>query len=191
MTLALRFLAEVVVIGFDSEFLVVPLFLALVIYFFIRIFLLKNKSKSFVIIDLAFILYCFLVINSLYFPLEIYYNSNCVELKDIHFNLMPFVNTYKSLVATANSGLSLTSLIYIIGNLFVFVPLSLFLLLRFPERKYLNTLIIISISLFAEIFQLILIFITKDSHRIIDIDDLLLNFIGATTSWLILNKLFK
>lgn len=176
-------------IGFDSEFLVVPFVLSLLIYLCFRLFFRKRKCKEYFFVDITFILYCFLVINFLYFPLEIYYSSDyCFQLDKIHINLIPFINTFNIFVANTGKGLLVNSCIYIVGNLLIFVPLALFLRYRFPKNNRLNFIIILSISIFAEVFQLILILLTKNYHRVIDIDDLLLNVIGAVLTWLIFRK---
>lgn len=119
-------------IGFDSEFLVVPFVLGLIIYLSFRLFFQKGRRKEYLFIDIAFILYCFLVINFLYFPLEIYYSSgNGFQFDKIHINLTPFINTYYSFVANASNGSFVNSCIYTVGYLLIFVPLVLFLRYRF------------------------------------------------------------
>ena len=179
-------------IGFDSEFLVVPFILVIVVYFFVRIFIYKNIHNNIIIIilDIVFVLYCFLVINLLFFPFEIYYGNNIIKLQNIHINLIPFVNTYKTVIEAMNNGFTIDSVTYLFGNFFIFVPLSLYLILRFPKSNKRNFSILISVSLSAEILQLLLIFLTKNNHRVIDIDDLILNFSGAIISWLIVKNCF-
>ena len=171
-------------IGFDSEFLVVPFILVIIVYFIFRIFIYKNMHNN-IIIDIVFVVYCFLVINLLFFPLEIYHSNNIIKLQIIHINIIPFVNTYKTFIEAMNNGFILDSVTCLFGNFFTFVLLSLYLILRFPKSNKRNFSILISVSLSAEILQLLLIFLTKDNHRVIDIDDLILNFSGAIISWLI------
>lgn len=79
--------------------------------------------------------------------------------------------------------------IIVIGNLFLFIPLSAYLTWTKFEKHRQNLLIVAFTSGFAEIFQLIIIVIGRAPTRIIDSTDLILNCCGACISLLVFHKI--
>ena len=175
-------------IGFTSGLLLVPFIITIVLYLLLRRYKYKTKTYDMIFIDIVFIAYCFVVIALVYFPLEIHQET--ATWQQVRFNLVPLLNPIKSIEVALRVGSSIVpDIAYLIGNLLLFVPLSLYLMIRFPDRPKRNILLIVSISLGAEFVQLILVLLTGNLNRIINIDDLIMNFSGALLAWILAKKI--
>ncbi|MHB1454755.1 MAG: VanZ family protein [Saccharofermentanales bacterium] len=163
----------------DSEFVFIPFLITVIIYSLVRVFLYKNKTRRYLLIDLLFIIYLFLVFKSLYFPIVINFSRNPEAL--YHMNLIPFKSIFSSTVSFGSVAVTL-------GNLLLFVPLSIYLTLRFPRNPAFGFTITFFVSMTAELMQFLLMLVTKSNNRVIDIDDLMLNLLGSVIAWIIINK---
>ena len=88
-----------------------------------------------------------------------------------------------------SSNIILHIISYMIGNFLLFVPLAFYLLVRFPRKSKKRLVLLIAISMCAEIVQLLLVLVTGNVSRVIDITDLILNVCGCLFSWHIFVKL--
>jgi len=167
----------------ESEILIVPLILHISIYICKRVFFTKEKTLTRILVDMAFIAYIYSVIGLLYFPLEI--GSSSAVSPSLHFNFIPFAGTLKLLSDSLQLGILAESALPIIGNLLLFVPLPIFLAIRYPEKIRRNTIISFSVSLNAELIQLILA-LSGLISRVIDIDDVIFNVLGMSVAWLLI-----
>ena len=104
---------------------------------------------------------------------------------DHHQNYIPF-QTIKSLLYFLKHHIYLEyAWMNLLGNLFLFFPFALFAKLLFPSFKS------IFILLFATFFSLLIEFIQIPMQRISDIDDVILNVIGAGLALIIASFIQK
>ena len=104
---------------------------------------------------------------------------------DHHQNYIPF-QTIKSLLYLLKHHIYLEyAWMNLLGNLFLFFPFALFAKLLFPSFKS------IFILLFATFFSLLIEFIQIPMQRISDIDDVILNVIGAGLALIIASFIQK
>lgn len=131
-----------------------------------RIFYLRNNSKKLVIyeelLSLAFLVYIFLLF-------ELVTNT---ELGGRGVNIIPFTEIFRYKIGS--------DLFYhnVIGNIVIFIPFGFFIS-RYINAKKLSSIVLISFisSLTIEIVQL-------QIGRAMDIDDILLNVVGAIIGFL-------
>jgi len=150
--------------------------------------ILRKRNRLRVGFDVAFIAYCAYVIAILYFPFAV--NSDePFTMSSIIINWIPFKGVYEYFVRD-NSLRGLGEVVYnVIGNLFLFTPLSAyFTCTRFGKHKQ-NLWIAVCISGGAEILQLLVIVLSKVQMRTIDITDMILNCCGGFLSLLIFRKI--
>ncbi len=168
-------------IGIDTGALIIPFMITLIIYWAARFFSGGTSRRRFFLLDIVFIAYVHLVIGLLYFPLEI--DVKPIRDLNFHLNLIPLRSIQTAVKDAISSGSYRHMIQNVLGNLMLFVPLSLYLAVRFPQRVRKCLIMIVLIATGAEIFQFLLIILTRSDHRVIDIDDLMLNVIGGIVSW--------
>ncbi len=171
-------------IEFDPIFLVFPFAAVLVIFLIVIIVRNTQRVWRHILLDLFLIPYIFFVISLLYFPLIVVLNREAAIAP--RMNLIPFISIFNDLAIAQSNRDILRVLFMVTGNLLIFAPLPVYMILRFPNdrRRSFWTVLIISVS--AEILQLVLVFVSYDNSRIFDIDDLILNVIGGLSSWFLI-----
>ena len=114
--------------GISSGNLAFPLIITFIIYC-IKIYKHpKEFPKNIIFIDSIFIIYCYLLIGRIYFPIEIYHSVD--NQFNVQFNTIPFSYIIE-LIANNFSADMLISIIHnVLGNFFAFVPLGLYLAFR-------------------------------------------------------------
>lgn len=140
----------------------------------------RNKRKFFCLKEffvVMFQVYLALLISVTLFPLRI---------SDIKVNLLvnfiPIVNSVKDLMMTINSmGFFMVKfwIINILGNIILFAPLSFIMPVISKRFRSLKSVVILCFctSLFIEFLQFLSLFI--GNLRSVDIDDVILNTLGA------------
>ena len=165
--------------AFYAEFLLFPFIFTIVVYLCVRILAYKNRTLQYLLIDILFILYVFIAINLLYFPLYIDFNNTAIV--SFHMNLIPFKNIIDS------KG-SFGTFSYTIGNMLLFVPLAFYQSVRFSQKPKRGLIILIIASVSGELLQILLMYITRTNYRVFDIDDLILNTLGSIIAWFVIKK---
>lgn len=157
----------------------------------------KNKSsfsiKREVVLNLFF-LYILCVISVTLFPLLINFNRKFYR---VSVNLVPVVGTVKNIL-NVNKETSMKNFMIkfwfknIIGNLVMLVPLSLALPLLWERFRSLRKtiLFVFFVSFSIETLQLLSSFI-GNVGRAFDVDDIILNTLGAFIGYGVYNKFFK
>jgi glycopeptide antibiotics resistance protein len=169
-----------------GEILFIPLLLVFALVIGKHIKNIKSeKAMKALIMNLSFVIYILGAINILYFPVIINYGEPIT--RSASFVIIPILPILESFSNISDNQL-FVNIIYLTANFLLFFPLSLYLTLRRPSEFRKNLIVVISISASAEILQLFIILITRYYNRIIDINDLMLNAIGAALSLYILNK---
>jgi len=172
----------------ESEILIVPLILHFGFCICKSAFFTKDKTLTRLPVDMAFIAYFYAVIGLLYFPLE--FGSQSTFTPSLRFNFIPFVGTIKSLSDSLQMGILAETALPVIGNFLMFVPLPIYLAIRNPQMIRRNTIISFSVSLSAEVVQYFLVLIGM-IYRVIDIDDLIFNFLGMCVAWLLIRRRYR
>ena len=187
-------------VDLNINFRLVILFLICILIYISGFILNKklNYDKKILKINLIiyFLIYTFLVFSLTLFD-EIYNRQGLVLVnwnKDLlksylntSFNIVPFRTIKLFIEGYINGYVNFKNFcINILGNLFAFMPCALFIPILFKKvNKYYKFLIILVISVvLIEILQ----FITMSGSC--DIDDLILNIVGATIAYYILKIKF-
>ena len=113
--------------------------------------------------------------------------------KEASINLIPVVNTVNDLRETFSRNENIRTehtLQNLFGNIILFIPLGIFLpVLSYRYRSLMNVVIVAFISS-ASIETMQFLERQFEIYRFVDIDDVILNTLGATLGFLIINKLF-
>jgi len=166
--------------GVSAGILVFPLLITL-IYYNIRIHNNKIKTpKNIILIDVIFIIYCYLLIGQLYFPIEIYYSGE--NIFRIKYNLTTFAYVFELIGGELSAGALVSILSTVLGNFFAFFPLGLYLSFR-SNRKCRDLVFLLVAGIGAEVIQVVLVLITRNADRIADIDDIILNLSGGLIAY--------
>lgn len=160
-------------------------FIIIYIPFFISL-IKKNKSLKYHIIFLAFYIYIIIVIDKVFLPIPI--DKISIEGLRLTSSNIPIINIVptKSIIDIIKFTGILS--IQIVGNIVLFIPLG-FLLPCICNRisstiKVLKISSMISLSI--ELLQLLGSLIYKATYRFADIDDIILNTLGALIGFIIL-----
>ena len=178
----------------------------ILLYFIIFIpylFISKKKRNSWVdyhvVLTSLFIFYVMSVAYFVFLPIDIIgegdriFQSNHLVGRDyltimevLNINLIPF-RSIVSTIRTTPSELWLFILRGVGGNFLLLLPLPIFLCLYVTDRISIKKIFFISISttILIEISQLAINFMTRWPNRIVDIDDVILNTMGAIVGYLI------
>ncbi|WP_279390586.1 VanZ family protein [Listeria ivanovii] len=77
-------------------------------------------------------------------------------------------------------------MIQFFGNLFLLVPLAVYMNLNRSISISNNLMLVLCISLFIEVIQGILNLVTQYPNNVSDIDDIILNIVGYTCTLLVM-----
>lgn len=160
-----------------------------------------NKKNIIKLIFAAYIITIFIVTQlPIHKPLHIDYVNLIREIlrlrafEHIMYNLMPFGNIDLLIQALQYSGNFVQTLIIIIDyfkgficNTILFVPLGFLLPAIKSKYQHLSKLLIFSLalSIIIELLQLVQQLLGLTSWRVVDIEDVIANVIGATLGFLV------
>ena len=143
---------------------------------------MKRPFKTFIYI--SFFVYVLLMISILFFRNRYADGLSISEYMARFSNFVPF-KTIKMYITCFFDGKINRSIVYrnILGNLILFMPLGVFLYINFPKMKNMlaNLSVVFVCIAITEIVQLLF------KIGSIDIDDIILNMIGAFLGFLIVN----
>lgn len=174
--------------GISAGILIFPLLISVIIYVIFRVKSKKKLTQNYYIYDIIFILYCHVLIGVLYFPIEIYTHE---KMTYVPINIIPFKDLVAFFSGSFTGSHVIRMIIYFLGNLLMFVPFSFYLTIRFPEKEKRRFILLVSVSVCAEILQFVFILLTNNVFRIADITDLILNVSGAVLSWILFSRKLK
>jgi len=184
-------------IGLEKEILFI---IAVPIWIIARVvkWKLKKKSKESLnreIVLNIFFIYILALLSVTLFPLNIEFGSSYRYWFSI--NLVPVISTFKEVSNIANEPNMHNFMIMfwiknIIGNILLLFPLGLMLPMLWKKlQKVRNTVIFaLCLSFSIELMQLLSSFI-GNRGRAFDIDDILLNILGAWLGFIIYDKFIK
>jgi glycopeptide antibiotics resistance protein len=142
----------------------------------------------------VFFIYVLCLIGVTLFPLEISFNKNCTW---ISVNVIPIVDTIKEIVTTTNDTNMHNDMIRfwiknIGGNLILLLPLGIIVPILWSKfnSAVKTTTFAFCLSLSIEALQLVSFYI-GNTGRDFDVDDILLNTIGAYIGYIIYKKFIE
>ncbi|WP_434564842.1 VanZ family protein [Thermoanaerobacterium thermosaccharolyticum] len=156
---------------------------AILFIFFIPLIIKQFKStKNIVIVTFmaGFIIYAIELISIVFFPITFYPpmpnytpNVNIVPMKDIIIlmRLQPINIVIKNVV----------------GNIILFIPLGFFVPIIYRKMNKFNYTLLLGlcVSVFIEIAQFIIDYLTKYPNHTCDVNDVILNIIGLILGFII------
>lgn len=166
---------------------IVGLFFCIPIYLVLLLWGIKNKySFGKHIVIFMFSLYIGFVISLTIFPLP--FQKEVIEMnqqaKYMHNNFIPFKSICQ-LIKTGNMYIIIRN---ILGNIALFMPLGFILPLISKRKLTIKSISIIGLmsSIGVEFIQYCISLILGYTYKITDVDDIILNFIGAILGFIAL-----
>ncbi|MEE1056347.1 MAG: VanZ family protein [Acutalibacteraceae bacterium] len=134
----------------------------------------KIKLKKAIIVSI-FIIYLTAVVSITLFPILI--EEKVEYFGDITwYNFIPF----KTIIGMFSEGINTTSIVQFCGNICMTIPFGVIIMYLINNTKWLKFLLISFIfSVSIEFAQLIIGLIINNMYRTVDIDDIILNVLGA------------
>lgn len=173
------------------------------VYYFVTLKKRERWIDNRVIINAFFILYLLLIFRFVFTPFTMWLDSSNREqfIREIlqreelltwwevaNINLVPF----RSLIQTLSAPLVIWrfTLLFVVGNLILLLPLPIFIgLLTKRELTFKKAFMIgFLTTLFIECMQLVINLATGWPNRLVCVDDLLLNTLGAMVGYFIFKK---
>lgn len=147
--------------------------ISIIFYVLISVFLKVNPKK--IIISCIFIVYLTAVAIVTLFPIiideKVQYFGNSTW-----YNIIPF----KTITQTLQYGITTTAIAQILGNILMSVPFGVFVMLFLRNPKWWKMLLFaLLLTVGIELSQMIIGLAINNMYRTIDIDDIILNVIGA------------
>lgn len=132
-----------------------------------------------------FYCYCVVVLGLTLFPIPY---QGVEALSPVPHNFVPF----RGIASTLSAGLTSTALLQIGGNLLLAVPYGVMLdLARTGKKKRLVVPLAFLFPLVIELLQLLIGFLIGVAYRSFDVDDLLLNSLGAAAGVVLSKVILK
>lgn len=156
----------------DYPFAIILGIIALAFYLVISIILKVNKKK--IVLTSIFICYLTVVAMITIFPIpleKIEYFGN-----KTWYNYIPF-NSIKEVLA---NGLTKTAFLQIVGNILLSVPFGAYIIAVMKNKRWWKLLIFaLEFTVLIEATQLAIDLLIGNMYRNVDIDDVILNALGA------------
>lgn len=160
---------------------------AIVLVIYIVYALIKKPGMKRVIVTCVFIIYLTGVAAVTLFP--IVYDSP-VEYTDTvkWYNWIPF----KTISEALNNGVRITAITQIVGNIVLAIPFGIIVSLLFEKLQWWKKLLAaLSFTIAIELSQMLIGFAIGNMYRNIDIDDVILNILGACSGYGIYAIVFR
>ncbi|CAN5513817.1 hypothetical protein BH11BAC3_BH11BAC3_39450 [soil metagenome] len=186
------------IVHFFKPFLVICLFV-LPVWIIVRIAIsiigyknsgkLLNTKKELLL--LLFVTYLTSVLCLTLTPASLTHFNNPNQLR---FNYIPFVKLYKDICYMFKiSYYEATEIVLenLLGNILLFMPMSIFIPLLFPKYESLKSVVTICVLLSFSIELIQYLMLNYGTNRTADIDDIILNTFGGYLGFIIYRKFFK
>ena len=148
---------------------------AVILAVYLMYAIIRKRPVKRIIITCIFIMYLVGVATITLFPI-VY--DDITEYTDTitWYNIIPF----KTIVSVFQNGITATAIAQIIGNIALSVPFGTMILMLFKLPQWWQKLLIaLSFTLAIELSQLFIGFAIGNMYRNIDMDDIILNMLGA------------
>ena len=148
---------------------------AVILAVYLMYALIRKRPVKRIIVTCIFIVYLVSVATITLFPIvydDITEYTNSIKW----YNFIPF----KTIVSAIQSGITVTTIAQIIGNIVLSIPFGIMtLMLTKLTHCWQNLLIALSFPIAIELSQLLIGFAIGNMYRNIDIDDIILNLSGV------------
>lgn len=179
----------------EKEFLVVFVTPMYLIVSGIIIFLKKKKGEKIdffrEFVKLGFGLYIIALIGVTLFPIRIGYGKQAVTMINMGINYIPFRSIAYDVgqigTGSFSVGFQIKLLIMnVLGNLILLMPIGFLTPILWKKVNSLKDIVIVGflVSLSIELLQLLENFLNIEHFRVVDIDDLILNVLGAVFGYM-------
>lgn len=166
------------------------------IFFLINVFIKKKElSYNHELYRIVWIVYLSSIFAITLLPLKI-----CIP-SHINYNLIPFktiISYFSFLFDPQRDNYLVISIVNLVGNITLFIPFGYFVnyfsVKKKNKKNWINLLKILLFSFLIEILQLIEVSIGLSFGRTIDIDDIILNFLGGIIGiqiYYVINKFLR
>lgn len=144
----------------------------------------RTFALSRFILMAGFILYVLMVIDITMMPLPV---TRDMPIYGGRVNLIPFAGIYDTITSAISSKIAA---INVLGNVLLFMPLGLFVPLLWPSKSSVRSMLTIGLSssLTIEAAQFTIGVILGQQYRRVDVDDVLLNVLGAILGYFALRR---
>jgi glycopeptide antibiotics resistance protein len=169
---------------------VVLLLLVLALFVIVVVSLFKRRSFSKTLVSLVFASYVAVVVLIVLmpFPIKLMPGEPCL---DIPVNLVPFANIIDAWRAHMGTDHQMYFFRLVLGNILLFVPLGFLapVLWERVRKTRVAAMLFLAVPICIEFIQLINGWRIGSMYRSVDIDDVLLNFMGALAGFYVFRLL--
>lgn len=152
----------------------------------------KNNKKFTFLFYSIIIFYILILIKITILPIRIYNSTMIYEYgKYITINEYIQLIPFNTILDSIKEGVWI---IQIIGNMVLFIPAGFIfytIQIKYNHKKYKKYIYGLFLSLSIEILQLIINIASKVPNRVVDIDDIIVNFLGLFIGSILLKLLLK
>ncbi|MBU3204364.1 VanZ family protein [Clostridium algidicarnis] len=179
----------------EKEFLVIfviPLYLIV-----LGITILKKKKKGEKIdffreiVKFGFVLYIIALIGVTLFPIRIGYGRQAITMINMRINYIPFKSIIYDIGQIGIGSFSVRFqikllIMNVLGNLILLMPIGFIVPVLWKKVNSLKDIVIVGflVSLSIELLQLLENFLSIGFFRVVDVDDLILNVLGAVFGYM-------
>lgn len=151
--------------------------IALLIIFIVISILKKTKTQK-IVFGAIFIIYITVVTSITMFP--VVYTEEVFMGGDLWYNIMPF----NTILSYFENGVNTTSIVQLMGNICIAIPYGFSVMLLCKNKKVWKLLLLAPLfSICIELSQLIIGLSINNMYRLVDIDDIILNTVGALVGY--------
>jgi glycopeptide antibiotics resistance protein len=182
----------------DKEIILVlgiPIYLTVV---GIIIFLKRRRGKRIdIFMELAkfsFAVFIMVLIGVTLFPIEIYFGEQARTNYGIVINYIPFISIVEDVSRIGDGFFSVGFQIKLLvrnvgGNFILLMPIGFLVPILWQKAKSIKYILIVglAVSLSIELLQLLELYLNIGFARVVDVDDLILNVLGAVFGYAIYN----
>lgn len=144
--------------------------------------MIRRKAEvAKIVASCLLMLYTIEAFGIFFFP--IFYNIPICGNATLNVNLIPF----HSIISYFQNSSAGTAVKQILGSVVIFVPIGLLLPIMSEKFRLTKNILLFSLllSVGIEAVQFLELFITRLPNRVIDIDDVILNFVGGSLGYLL------
>ena len=179
----------------EKEFLVVFVIPLYLIVSGIIMFLKKKKGEKIdffrEIVKFGFVLYIIALIGVTLFPIRIGYGRQAITMINMGINYIPFKSIIYDIRQIGIGSFSVRFqikllIMNVLGNLILLMPIGFIVPVLWKKVNSLKDIVIVGflVSLSIELLQLLENFLSIGFFRVVDVDDLILNVLGAVFGYM-------
>lgn len=166
------------------------IFLVIYTIIFLKMKIKKNKSNLIRLIYYTFGVYIILIIGVTIFPIPIQPEEiafNTMHDLGVRNNFIPIKTTFDNLISDIQHDMGIAPFKQILGNIIMFIPIGFYIPIINNKKKFKEVVLagfIFSVGI--ELTQFIINTIIGYNYRSTDVDDIILNTLGAIIGYILL-----